>query len=43
VAHCVAVSEAEPAGIERMRELENIRAFLSGQGLFSAIDLLRKS
>jgi ATP-binding cassette, subfamily B, bacterial HlyB/CyaB len=33
--------ETRPAGqtVARMRELETIRAFLTGQGLFSAIDL----
>ncbi len=34
--------ETRPAGqtVARMRELETIRSFLTGQGLFSAIDLL---
>jgi len=34
--------ETRPAGqtVARMRELETIRTFLTGQGLFSAIDLL---
>jgi len=34
--------ETRPAGqtVARVRELETIRAFLTGQGLFSAIDLL---
>jgi subfamily B ATP-binding cassette protein HlyB/CyaB len=33
--------ESRPAGqtVARVRELENIRQFLTGQGLFSAIDL----
>jgi subfamily B ATP-binding cassette protein HlyB/CyaB len=34
--------ESRPAGqiVARMRELENIRQFLTGQGLFSSLDLL---
>ena len=38
----VSYSETRPAGqtVARVRELETIRAFLTGQGLFSALDLL---
>jgi ATP-binding cassette, subfamily B, bacterial HlyB/CyaB len=38
----LAYFESRPAGqtVARIRELENIRQFLTGQGLFSALDLL---
>ena len=38
----LAYFETRPAGqtVARIRELENIRQFLTGQGLFSALDLL---
>ncbi len=38
----LAYFESRPAGqtVARLRELENIRQFLTGQGLFSALDLL---
>ena len=38
----LAYFETRAAGqtVARMRELENIRAFLTGQGLFSALDLV---
>ena len=38
----VSYFETRPPGqtVARMRELETIRAFLTGQGLFSALDLI---